>query len=354
VDDFFRNYNAPLIIEGAPGFSAERWNGLEAFAGDATKAMIPGLIDAIYGGAVPTALVSALQAKDESLTFAAGSASSRQLSAAALDYLFSCTGDLDVAAALAVMTADFGGRKPASLSVDIASRAAAELDVIADSWRSREAIKSEIAKIAGETPTAKAVAELAKGFDVEHTTAALTDVLKAVGRSLEKVAAATRSAFESVETRLNQVDEEADMLWFVFAGESEVAGGEFKVMAPALGALAAGIDLADRTRSPLHSKTFLALLGRLGVPCEPVKIQAAVEAAPTDFLTGKVERDPSARILPLHRLLDRYREFGSAAGSAWCAGSESVTGFAPDLEVSSHDLALQVYRERMLLKALAV
>lgn len=354
MDEIFRAYNGPLIIEGSPGFTAERWEGLKGWSASAVKEEIAELVDAAYGtGLPPKSLVSALQSKDESLTFSLGGPSSRQFSAAGLDYLFTHNGKLDKPAALAVLTADFGSRKPPSLSVDIAGRAAAELDSVADSWRSREGLQSEIAAITVEAPASKAIAEIADVFDAEHTTAALTDILKAVGRSLDKLSGAARTALKRVERRLDQIDEEADVLWFVFAGEGEVAGGPFGDMSLELAPLAAGIDLADRTEVPLHSRTFAALVKRLGVPSGSVQIQAAIEAAPAAFLSERVPREASSRIMPLHRMMDRYREFGSA-GPTWCAGSEGLIGFAPDLEVSTQEFALQVYRERMLIKALGI
>lgn len=352
MDEIFRAYNAPLIIDAATGFTAERWEGLKAWSGTADRAQIPTLVEAAYGvGRPPETLVVALQDKDSSLTFGDGATSSRQLGAAGLDYLFSHNDDLDVLAALATATAGFGGRTP-NVGVDIAGRAQAELETLADYRRSRASLGDAIAAVVGDTPSSKTIAGLAESFDAGTTSAALTDVLKAVGRSLDKVATSTRRAFTLVQGRLDQADEESDVLWYVFGGVSSLTGNAFKDMDAVHATLLAGIELAGLTREPLHARTFGAMLTRLGIASDPVTVQTAIEATPTAAWTGLTLSATSARLTPLHRLAGRHAEFGTN-GDGWIAGVETQFGFAPTLEVGAHDLALQAYRERLLIKGLA-
>lgn len=152
--------------------------------------------------------------------------------------------------------------------------------------------------------------------------------------------------------------EEVEMLWWHVGGWSRVLEKPFAQLELGLAAVFAGIDMAEMSRTEtgpaaapaIFQRTLAA--GRKGKTAK-IAIRDAVDALPQnafDRLTLPDALGTVPDICPVLTAFAKAREIG--AGPAWHASFGKATGLDAGLAFVPLDLAMQAFRERLLLRVL--
>jgi hypothetical protein len=148
------------------------------------------------------------------------------------------------------------------------------------------------------------------------------------------------------------------MLWWHIGGWSRLLEKPFADLAPGLAAVLAGVDLADMSRSAVGPVAAPAILQRTlaaGRKTQNAKITInnAVEALPQDLFDRlKLDHRLSTvpEICPVLTAFAKANEIGP--GPTWHTAFAKATKLEAKSAFAPLDLAMQAYRERLLLCAL--
>lgn len=167
------------------------------------------------------------------------------------------------------------------------------------------------------------------------------------------------SVIVSLAGHVEDLREEVEMLWWHIGGWSRLLERPFASMEVAQAAVLIGIDLADMSRNHAGPAAAPAILqrtlsnGRKSLPSK-VTIRDAVDTFPEDDLkTLQIEESlkNAAEICPILTALSKAKEIGS--GNVWHGPYSKATGLDVGAQLKPFALAMQVYRERLLLSALS-
>lgn len=356
----FRAYLAPLAVEPGTARIAERWRGVVNWAQNAQASQLPALVAMMRGNESEAdrsrleSFFAAQVAADETFNTLNSGHLLRVLAGAGLDYLFTHTGGLDAAAALAIVTSSWAGRAPSGLAVDIFVRAEAELDRIAELARGRSDLSTAVKEfsLTPLPPTTAAIKSINEGsFDHATAAAAFDEVLKAANKAINAQVSGLRGLLSKFVERIEQCDEETDVLWYVFGGVSADANAAFSALDPGRAAFFAAREIAEITSRPLRSSAVSELFKRCGAKGRKLAFVEAVQAMPSAWISEYVAGDFSPSLFPIHRALARYAAIAEAG--TWVAGWSQATGISGELKVDPTELAVAFYRERLLREELA-
>jgi hypothetical protein len=153
--------------------------------------------------------------------------------------------------------------------------------------------------------------------------------------------------------------EEVEMLWWHVGGWSRLLDKPFAELDIGLAAVLAGIDMADMSRSSAGPAAAPAIFQRTlaagrKTQAAMIAIHSAVDALPQDQfdhlgLSSKLPAVPE--ICPVLTAYAKAREIGF--GSAWHVAYAKATGLEAGTTFGPLELAMQAYRERLLLRELA-
>ena len=159
-------------------------------------------------------------------------------------------------------------------------------------------------------------------------------------------------------SQVTTLREEVDMLWWHVGGWSRQLDKPFADLDLGLAAVLAGIDLADMSRSAtgpaaapaILQRTFLAGRNAKGTK---IAIREAVDAFPDNqfdrlALANSLETVPE--ICPILTAFAKAGDIG--AGPAWHASFTKASGLDAGSALAPLELAMQAYRERLLLRVL--
>jgi hypothetical protein len=355
--EVFRAYLAPLAVEPGLARISERWAAIESWAEDATVDQIPGLVSAMRGDlghAVRESLASLFAAftkEDETFNTLGQEEMVRILATAALDTLFAHNTSLEVPAALAVLTSTWAARKPRELKLDIADRAQKKLDDIATLARRRANLNvaTKLAASAAAVP-ANAIAKLSESVDHVTVAGAIEETIKSINRALSAQTNNIREALRAVINRVEQSDEESNVLWYLFGGFSVDGEERFDKLDVRSAAFYAAREIAEITTKPLRLDAASELLSRAGANGTATSFVDAVETIPPPWIERHVPNDLDPPLYPIHWALHRHASIGESG--TWVPSWANATGIAANLEVDPNELAVAFYRERLLLREL--
>ncbi|WP_313539229.1 GTPase-associated system all-helical protein GASH [Sphingomonas sp.] len=356
----FRAYLAPLAVEPGSARIAQRWTGIANWAKNARASQLPALVSMMRNTADDAdrsqlePFFAAQVQEDETFNTINSGELIRALSAAALDYIFTRTSDLDTAAALAVVTSSWGGRAPSGIAVDILRRATAELDHIAGLARDRQDLNKAVMSLSLTPlpPTTDSIRSIREGaFDHMSVAVALEEVLTAANAAIGSQTQALRELLSTFVERIEQCDEETDVLWYIFGGVSGDANSSFSALEPSRAAFYAAREIGQITSRPMRVNAAVELFKRCGAKGRKLTFVEAVEAMPSAWIAQHATGDFSPSLFPIHRALARYAAI--AEERTWVSGWSQATGIAADLKVDPTDLAVAFYRERLLRKEIA-
>jgi hypothetical protein len=151
------------------------------------------------------------------------------------------------------------------------------------------------------------------------------------------------------------LQEETQVLWWLFGGWSEDAGGPFgKIKLPG-GGLLLGAEFAKMTRFvPAHPQTE-AILGRAVVQCagsnEPAPLCDVVSSTDLNWRRKLISLvGPEDVLTPVLCAITRSAE---SQGDHWHEAFQTVTGVSPKLSASPAEWAARLCTEILLRRALA-
>jgi hypothetical protein len=166
------------------------------------------------------------------------------------------------------------------------------------------------------------------------------------------------SALLSLTAEVANLRQEVDILWWFVGGWSQALERPFGDLDGALAPVMAGLDLAHLTSGPKGPAAAPAVLQRLLTSGRKkrkgeVTIQEAVDAFPPDSfghlqLREELKRVPD--ICPVLTALSKAHEI--APSPAWYTSFRTASKLEPTAAFHPLDLAMQVYREMLILKQL--
>jgi hypothetical protein len=253
--------------------------------------------------------------------------------------------DVATLAALAIATASVAGQRKFSLPGDLPQAAneallslylgAARRPTLAAGVQYKPLFEAAVLKARGQQDVPTLIEALAL---------AGTAVTSAVNQNQAK----TQVVVKALAHRLDQQDEELQMLWWLIGERSEDLACSFGDLADAARPLVLAKELASHTLLPPGPPTVRALLSRAKLAGKgKVALVDAVAAAPFEWLKSHVSSQAASPVTqPLHFAIARQLETGP--GKAWVAGWAAATDLPQDTALPRLDLAELFYRERLL------
>lgn len=251
--------------------------------------------------------------------------------------------------ALSVFTASVDGARSHSLPHDLPRHAEACLIRISEANRSRP----DLSKFANPAVDPNAAAAQAIEAITDATVNAVT-----IKAALTATLNVTQSASKQIETMfyaagmfIQQQDEELQILWWLLGARAEGFDCNFEDIPADSKSLVLATELADHTTllpGPLSIKSLLSHAGlRDG---KKVVLSTVLAAAQVDWLRKLVAGQTISPILhPIHFAIERQLENGE--GKEWVKSWANRAGIAEGVSFTPLDLAVLIYRERLLLKA---
>ncbi len=283
----------------------------------------------------------------------------REASVLAAGLLESATADGKIYAALAILTTAAAGLRQPPVRPDLIEAVRFAIQEKATSARQQTAADPKQVKL----PVAsKASAELAALIQTPDITKASTLLKQVSEESAEITKALANQVFAVVQPLAAQVQtlrEEVEILWWHVGGWSRLLDKPFAELDIGLAAVLAGVDMADMSRSAAGPAAAPAIFQRTlaagrKAKAAKIAIQNAVDALPEDQLDRLGLSEKLAAVPEICPVLTAYakaREIG--AGTAWHVAYAKATGLEAGAAFAPLELAMQAYRERLLLRELA-
>ncbi len=269
------------------------------------------------------------------------------LAAACLVALIERQGDCGSEAAISVTTASFGGARMPTLPMNLASFGEAALRGRGSGVRSivRKAnLSLQVPKIDFE----KAVAKVTEQQDWNGVAQAFKLAAENAQSAFQNLARQHNNALSNAHDMIRVQDEELSMLWWLTGQHSEDLECGFEEVVSEAQPLVFAKELAEMTEFLPGPTSIKSILSRAGLKeRKKLRVNAAVNALPAEWLAKLVTEDVSPITTPLHFAIQRQLETGP--GDAWIAGWAAVTGVNGAYALPALTLSELFYRERLLL-----
>lgn len=334
----------------------QRWLAISSFADKAEGADVEALVRLAIGSrhAPSPAWIDTLEvAFHEQYPAFTASSSARELQVLAACCLLRISQDPnnDTAnlAALASATASVAGQRKFSLPGDLPHAANEALRSLYLSAARRPKLVAGVQY----KPLFEAAVQKARGQqDIATLIEALAQASAAVTTAVNQNQSKTQGVVEALAHRLDQQDEELQMLWWLIGERSEDLACSFGDIANAARPLVLAKELASHTLLQPGPPTVRALLSRAKLADKgKVALVDAVAAAPFEWLKSHVAPQAVSPVTqPLHFAIARQLETGP--GKAWVTGWAAATDLPQDTALPHLTLAELFYRERLLTRLL--
>lgn len=181
----------------------------------------------------------------------------------------------------------------------------------------------------------------------------LADAIKELSSSINDMAG-------KIAQEIDSHRENSDILWWVFGEHSRDLNKRMSELPLPFAALIAGKELADLVRvipGPLAAPAFLDKMLRFADSelSKPTSIKDGVNVAPQEWRQQLIEGRGTRRVqglCPVHLAIQKSLEFDKA--TQWLAPFEKAAEIKSKSAITPLDLAIQVYQERMLMRAVDV
>jgi hypothetical protein len=281
----------------------------------------------------------------------------REAAVLAAGLLEAAAGDGKVYAALATLTTAASGLRQPLVRPDLIDVMRFAIQEKAASARQQVPADPSKIRVPGKSRIATELAALAASPDLPTVSTLLKQVSEESADITKNLAIQLLSIVQPLAAQVLTLREEVEMLWWHVGGWSRLLEKPFAELDLGLAAVLAGVDMADMSRSltgPAAAPAILQrtlLLGR--EPKAPkIAIKDAVDALPQDqfdrlTLADALKAVPD--ICPVLTAFAKAKELGP--GAAWHAPFAKATGLDAAAAFEPLDLAMQAYRERLLLQA---
>lgn len=334
----------------------QRWQAISSFADNVNGEDVEAMVRLAIGSrhAPSAAWIATLEEtfREDYPAFKASS-NARELQVLAACCLLHISKDQDngaaILAALACTTSSVAGLRKLSLPEDLPQAANEALRSLYLSAARRPKV------VAGGQykPLFDAAVQKAKAQqDIATLIEALALAGAAVTSAVNQIQSKTQTVVEALAHRLDQQDEELQMLWWLIGERSEDLACSFDDLADAARPLVLAKELASHTLLPPGPPTVRALLSRAKLAGKgKVALVDAVAAAPFEWLKLHVAPQAASPVTqPLHFAIARQLETGP--GKAWVAGWAAATDLPQDVALPHLTLAELFYRECLLTRLL--
>lgn len=301
----------------------------------------------ISRGEAVSSVAAALRKHDKESAVREGDLLAALTAAAAAAFALEGEPKIAVPFGLAVRSASFLGLEPAVPELDGLARAG--LARASEAQRRR----AKLSVVGADIDTAlEGWPELQEGQPVH--TQHLTSAYEAVEKAAKATAGVAPRAFPPITRRFEALEEEVDVLWWVFGEFSELADKPFKSVPAHAAGCVAGVELASATaqRAPLPAAR--AILSRIlqSRADKATDIGRALPAA-VKVIGDEwgIERRDGHPLLPVLSSLEEYRSLGHKV--VWKDAVSARWEVDPARETTVLDLAEQVTREILLARVSA-
>lgn len=308
-----------------------------------------GLLQLVFGLDIPqraeSAIREVLNTTDSSFEMSANGRELKVMSGAILAELARRQDKQGTLVAAAVETGSLAGIRKADLPVDLVGYCGRQLVEVAARNRKRVSVKRP-------TITAPAVEFTnvpEEGFTSQKVNAAIREAAASTATNVIAAMQAVVSQSALIKNVM-LLEEELQVLWWLTNQWSYAADKEFSAVPAVERPFYFADDLANRSEIFPVGANIRPLLQRANVGSEEIEIIVAVNSMPRSWVQSKVARQELSPIkTPLHEALKRRLE--TTDDNGWGQGWSSATGVDVTSRLSPLALALQFFREALLLKS---
>ncbi|HDR8996992.1 TPA: hypothetical protein QDB01_002921 [Burkholderia vietnamiensis] len=282
----------------------------------------------------------------------------REAALLASGLLSAAIADHKMYAALALLTTAVDQAREPAVRPEVMDEARQAITSKAIQDRQRERSNPEQIKLPPQSKVPTEAEALAQAGDWAKTANLFKQISAESYEATKNLANQTAWVTRPLAKDVLDLREEVEMLWWHIGGWSRVLERPFSDLNPAVAAVMAGLDLADLSSTPAGPVAAPAILQRTITTGRKkltnVTISEAVDGFPPAEIRALALGDALASVpdvCPVLTAFAKASEIGT--GTAWHDPYTRMTGIAPSTEFSPLGLALQVYRERLLLAALS-
>jgi hypothetical protein len=283
----------------------------------------------------------------------------REASVLAAGLLEAAVADGKVFAALATLTAGVSGLRQPPVRPDLIAVMGFAIREKAVSARQQAPADPNKIRLPSKSKMATELAALAQTPDLQTASTLLKQLSEESADITKNLATQVLNVVQPLVAQVLTLREEVEMLWWHVGGWSRLLDKPFAELELGLAAVLAGIDMADMSRSEtgpaaapaIFQRTLAA--GRKGKTGK-ISIKDAVGALPQDQfdrLTLPAALGTVPDVCPVLTAFAKAKEIG--AGPTWHASFGRTTGLDAGLAFAPLELAMQAFREWLLLRALA-
>ena len=282
----------------------------------------------------------------------------REASVLAAGLLEGATLDGKVYAALATLTTAASGLRQPLVRLDLIDLMRAAIQERAVGARRQAPIDPKHIKLPAASKLSVELTALTQGPEIAKVSALLKQVSEESAEITKTLTNQVLAVVQPLAAQVLTLREEVEMLWWYVGGWSRMLDKPFMELELGLAAVLAGVDMADMSRSATGPAAAPAIFQRIlaaGRKAKTAKIaiKDAVDALPQDQLDRL--RLPNAlgtmsEICPVLTAYAKAKEIG--ASPAWHVAYTKATGFETGAAFTPLELAMQAFRERLLLQTL--
>jgi len=260
--------------------------------------------------------------------------------------------DLSAGVARAVLTASAGGQRKPSVRIDLVGMAELTISDEALRARQRPALGDFDWPDLATEGWLKAIETMKAQPQPAHIVAAVTEMTDVATGHFNRVRDQLVPMIRELRQLSKVQDEEIQVLWWLMGGWSRDSQEPFEAIPASARPLVVGKESADLVVIAVEPPALRAILSRAGISSEQtVTIPDAVNTCGD----GRLERlkppfAPCTTLTPIHAAVSRALETG--VGPAWIDGWSAACGLPADTKINALDLAVQIHRERGMLRAL--
>lgn len=282
----------------------------------------------------------------------------RELAVLAASLLSASIEDGKLYSALALFTTCFDALRMPTVIPELLSKAEGELTSRSIAQRQRERPNLALLRLPPKSKVPAETAGLAQQGDWAKAATLLKQVSDESFDGVKNVAQQCAAIFQPLMAEVDDLREEVEFLWWHIGGWSRVLETPFSELKPALAAAMIGLDAADLSRTRTGPAAAPAIILRTLGSGKGAKVSMAegVNAFPLDRV-GELDIDAntvnsSPEVFPVLAAFLKASEVGEP--SAWEGAYRKFSSVDPAREVTAGTLALQMFRERLLVGAFSV
>lgn len=345
MHELFPNWMSKVGLQIDSARLAARWNAAKKVADDATVPVIAKLSEQALGlsSAATDTLRAAAREADTTYVSEDDALELSILAAGALAQLMANGAKKGVAAAISIRTGVFGRSDIKGMTQDLHRMADAAVQRISEQDRKESIIPNWAEKqITDVTSKQSTVVDL----QTTHTLAL---------EASQAMVASVKLQFQKLAEALSKMSllqkESSDLAYLLVSQYSFTAGKAVSQLSAPDAVFCLGADLFAATRFPSALPSFEASLTMILKPTKGAKksltLLQAISGLQAEFRQAlKSDTIAAPKVLPLHFALSKCEEV--SGGETWAPAFEAITGVKAAHSLTSDELAIQFYLEKIL------